>query len=212
MSVRGTARDDEPSPTGEAGRGGSVVSGGHGIMQVISPAIGREQLRVLAQSASGRELTSEEISRSLLAAYRTHRPPAREEPVSLSDVVREAFGPGYVLGIDPSAQTVTYTDRVTGATFPEGDDGRFFSDLVFSRMQELREAYRTHIAEVYGLPLEFFTPNGQWAVADLDANEELIRSTRAEFSYDPHDYDMPAGDGMHWTPPSEGEDTPSCPA
>lgn len=47
---------------------------------------------------------------------------------------------------------------------------------------------------------------------DLDANEELIRSTRSEFPYDPHGYDHPRTNEMSWSPPPEGEEVPSCPA
>lgn len=51
-----------------------------------------------------------------------------------------------------------------------------------------------------------------FAEVDLDANEELIRSTWSKFPHDPHNYDHPNTDEMRWSPPPEGEEVPSCPA
>lgn len=53
---------------------------------------------------------------------------------------------------------------------------------------------------------------GRPVEADLDTNEELIRSTRSEFLDDPHHYDHPNTNEMRWCPPPEGEVIPSCPA
>lgn len=47
----------------------------------------------------------------------------------------------------------------------------------------------------------------------LEANEELMADTRAQFPYDPHGYGYPEdGNEMRWTPPQAGEVIPSCPA
>lgn len=65
------------------------------------------------------------------------------------------------------------------------------------------------VAEAFGLPPEFV----MGASVDLDSNEELIRTTRAEFPDDPYDYGRRHALGpMRWTPPLEGEEIPSCPA
>lgn len=51
-----------------------------------------------------------------------------------------------------------------------------------------------------------------FAEVDLDANEELIRSTWSEFPHDPHNYDHPNTNEMRWSPPEDDEEVPSCPA
>lgn len=58
------------------------------------------------------------------------------------------------------------------------------------------------VPETAALPVE----------VDLEANEELMRSARSEFPYDPHGYDHPNTNEMSWSPPPEGEEVPSCPA
>lgn len=209
------ARDDEPVSSGDAGDAGSVVSGGYGIMQVIPPSVDHERLGEAISEFARRRTDLTGIGQMVLENYRWR-------------------GHGVRVGIDPSTDAGVFTDRVTGATFPE-DEGQTFSDRFTGEMATGRSAsdglYARAVADLYGIPAGALFTEADVArlyaqscmteselrrelglAPDLDANEELIRSTRAEFAQDPHDYDMPLEDGMRWSPPSEGEETPSCPA
>lgn len=202
-----TPRDDEPAPGGDAEDAGSVVSGGHGIpLAGYVPGVDWDSVRERLNS----------VTVSLRAT--------RESAVLLGDVAQsaaEAFRRigSQVPGIALTAGAVIFTDRVTGATSPE-DEGQTFpdvlrrmtdpsglpADLLFSEEDAVRLYEQSCVAEddvraELGLTV------------DLDANEELIRSTRAEFPDDPYEYGRRYPHGpMRWTPPPEGEDTPSCPA
>lgn len=106
------------------------------------------------------------------------------------------------VGIDPSTWPVRPTDPERLNAVVHG----------IAAMREgvvrVGEAVR-QVAEAFDLPPEFVTGPS----VDLDANEELIRSTRAEFPDDPYEYGRRYPHGpMRWTPPAEGEETPSCPA
>lgn len=75
-------------------------------------------------------------------------------------------------------------------TFP--DDGEGLA---------LRAAYPETRSPSWFTPVRVTGEETPSPIVDLGANEELIRSTRAEFP----------DDSMRWTPPPEGEDVPPWP-
>lgn len=192
-----------PASSADGADAGSVVSGSFGMMQIIHPAVDRERLHDTLQSLAG---MGDALAR-------------------MSDAARQAL-PNLRAGFHPAAREVAvFTDRATGARFPDSDPGpTLVSDMVQAYIDAARDTHRrrlaareleaegwltpAQVAEAFGLPPEF----AYGPPVDLDANEELIRSTRGEFAYDPWEYGDREPEGpMHWTPPPEGEDVPPWP-
>ena len=189
-----------PASSADGADAGPVVSGPFGRMQIIPPTVDRERL--------ARDLAS-----------------MGDALARMSDAARQAL-PNLRASFHPAAREVAvFTDRVTGVRFPDGDPGpTLVSDMVQALIDAMREAHLrrltareleaegwitpAQVAEAFGFPPEFAFGQS----VDLDANEELVRSTRGEFAYDPWEYGDREPEGpMHWTPPPEGDDVPPWP-
>lgn len=222
MTAAGAPRDDGPASSADGADAGLVVFGGQdmrprplrtgsqGIMQVTPPTLDHGRV---ARAAEGLVAMREGLARMGEAVRQVRFDPPLNLPAGT-----------YVIGIDPGARgAVVFATRQDDAD--QGQDMVFVGDLVRESMRGFREAYANRradreeaealgqltpaqVAEAFGLPPEIvFGP-----VSDLETNEELIRSTRAEFPDDPYEYGQRYAHGpMRWTPPPEGEDVPPWP-